>query len=408
MGQAFPGEHLRCLADVVVPCSCARSSPEAELAGAHLLDFHNDRKLHPWRRGGALTASEEQAKLQYCCGSAVRIREAVFCDDAGLMAQELDAAGNNMLVSSDVHGLCDVDEDGLECGELFGALCMTGASGDLRAVYGDKHASKRHATSRAGLTLVDERNYVAGPKFPNDADGEAVAPSQEEAPQIAAHPTLKVPPDLLRFHDLGSSRAFEYLADRSTALRTADGISVSNEQERLRTIVKPFILAMLDGVQVKLHLGQELSAASIPPSNGFVDGRTRAPAIAMPGDYLDAVVSLSADFTILLITGNVRGHTRSVPMRSVHSVRPRMHGEDRECDVVLWLAENQFLCFKFDCQEQSSYFGACMRLLVKASRCGQRSRSGSAGSTRDSVVSTAATIVNCEEVASARSSARAS
>lgn len=161
---------------------------------------------------------------------------------------------------------------------------------------------------------------------------------------------LCVPPD------------FKLLEYNWTAPSEAQKDMSQEQMVRLHSCLKLFIRAMLVGVFLQLRLDAE--------------DRVGRGGIGNPmGQNIDAVAMLNKGLsTMILSTGAVQ---RTVPLESIRWVRPP--GEDgggvtwfvpseRGQMVVLRLAGNCFLRFRFGQQEQAAYFGTCMRLLLKASK----------------------------------------
>lgn len=133
-----------------------------------------------------------------------------------------------------------------------------------------------------------------------------------------------------------------------------------SDEARLGACLKAFVSSMLGGVTTQLQL--EAAEAEQPlQSHGW--------------HAIDAVVRLSQDLTVLNISAT--GSERSVPIRSIRSVRPpvRVFGglswfqpSDRELMVILSLAGGRFVRLRFDQKDQAAYFGTCVRVLVKVSR----------------------------------------
>merc|ERR1712194_81305 len=95
---------------------------------------------------------------------------------------------------------------------------------------------------------------------------------------------------------------------------------------------------------------------------------------AKAGQNQDAIISLSQDLALLLL--DVGGLEKSVTLRSVRWVRPPDEDKskswflpsDKDNMVVLRLVGGRFVRLRFTKKDQASYFGTCMRLLVKAAR----------------------------------------
>jgi len=224
------------------------------------------------------------------------------------------------------------DGGGLECGDVWSAVCSNSVGG-------------QESRDHHGVMLRD------GPGF---IDIYSSSPEGEVVPYAPPMP-LAVPQEFKRV---------EYKWGQPSS---AQSQPTPQQQERLRTCLKPFVRSMLTGVLVQLRLdAQELEGTS-------------------EAQNIDAVLSLTQDLHLLLIS--VGGVERSVPMRSVRCVRPperskqgRSWFQPKEQDhfVVLRLEGGRFVRLRFEEHDQAAYFGTCIRLLVKAAHTGSQDKAGGA------------------------------
>jgi hypothetical protein len=212
-------------------------------------------------------------------------------------------------IGTDMMSLLDVNEDGrVNCGEVWSAICLTNSAIE---------------SEREGPGCEDS-GMLNGCRDDAEVDG----------------------------GDLQVPSKFEDISYDWTAPSASQPALSQSQQEVLQSCMKPFIQTMLIGVMVRLRL-EPGEAPNGDPS----------------GQSIDAMVSLSEDFSILFIAAG--GAQRSVPIKAVSVVRPPEKCDDSEKCVDLLLIGDRFVRFNFDTEAQAKFFGTCMRLLVKASRSGK-------------------------------------
>jgi len=348
MGQASAvvKEHVQCLAAVAnpFPCACSVSARgEGEFAGDYMKQFAD---LTPRTRRGArsdhsLVLEGHHKTNLHCC---VSIAKTFGCHDSGLVNPSLNRPFKTNLVA-----LMDVDEDGMEWGEICNAVFMTRAVGAESTDHNDEFENLRHGRvgGRGAMQVQEGPSYI-------DVHNKL---SDEEVAAFEPIVGLKVPSN---FRECG----YDWRADRGSSTASEE------QQELIREIVKPFIRDMMGGVLVKLQLDDAGDGASEgSASSRSCDSADLSTAL---GRYLDVKVYFSENLEVLLVVAKKSGIERSVPLRGVRWVRPI--GEegvgvpDRELCVKMRLAGGRYLTYKFDTEEQVAYFGACMRILVKAAR----------------------------------------
>jgi len=229
---------------------------------------------------------------------------------------------------TDLRSLTDVDGDGVECGEIWNAVCMTSIVG-------------QESRDHHGVMLQDG---------PNASGGDSSLPEGEVVTYLPPMP-LGVP---LEFHRV------EYKWAQPSS---AQSKPTHQQEERLGKCLKKFVHAMLTGVLVQLRLDAQEAAGTSEDQN------------------IHAVLHLSQDLNLLLIS--VGGMERSVPMTSIRWARPpekedKGHSwfqpQEQDHFVVLRLAGGRFVRICFEEQNQAAFFGTCIRLLIKAAHAGSQDK----------------------------------
>jgi len=141
-----------------------------------------------------------------------------------------------------------------------------------------------------------------------------------------------------------------------SAPSSSQAIWEAEEINDLKDCLTAFVEAMLRGVIVQLRVDDE-ELDELPA-----------------GRNLHAIVAFTSSLQDLVIATG--GLERGVPMNCIRWVRPLEKGRrtrswfpanDRRKMVLIGLAGDCFLRFRFEYEEQAAYFGTCMRLLAKAS-----------------------------------------
>lgn len=350
MGQtaAIAQEHFQCLATTAnpFPLMCSYAAKEGGEFGNEYLQHYADHvEPHP-RRGARSDHSRilehhETQKL-HCC---VSIPKTFGCQDSGLVNPSLNRPFKTSFIA-----LMDVDEDGMECGEIFNAVFMTRTVGEESQDHNDEFENLRHGRvgARGAMQVEEGPSYI-------DIDNKL---SEEEVAAFAPISELSVP-------DAFCECGYDWLAERSSSTASEE------QQALLRGIVKPFICDMMRGVLMKLQLDTDNAASEGSDTSRSDASESSSMFGCARGKYIDVEVFFSENLELLLVVAKKNGIERSVPMRAVRWVRPIDEDEDipdRELCVKMRLAGGRFLTIKFETQEQVGYFGACMRVLVKAAR----------------------------------------
>lgn len=253
-----------------------------------------------------------------------RYKEPVLLDIGGVAVakeQPLVNPDTGDYFDTDMRSLLDVDGDGIECGEVIRAVCMTTTVGAESQVPG-------------GEVVYEGRDFL-------HIDHSR---TENEVLPVKAAAALVVPPE------------FQEIEYNWAAPSATQATPTAEQQDKLQSCLKPFIRSMLDGVLCQLHLdANEVKNAA--------------------AQDIAAVVCFNQDLELLLVT--VGDAERTVPMRSLRQVRPEEKKEDGsiffslmplepETVVVLRVAGGRLLRFRFEGDEQAAYFGTCMRLMMKA------------------------------------------
>jgi len=237
--------------------------------------------------------------------------------------RELVAATGHKPFKTDFCSLIAPQGEGIEFGEVCRAICVT-AEGKSDGLPDPESGCQ----VREGYNYLDVNHRIV--------DGE-----------VTFHhgvAMLSVPPEFRQVK-------YDWSAPSNAQLRPSP-----EQQAKLERCLKPFVSKMLTGVAAQLRLDSDEMVG------------------AKAGQNLDAIISLSQDLALLLL--DVGGLEKSVTLRSVRWVRPPDEDKskswflpsDKDNMVVLRLVGGRFVRLRFTKKDQASYFGTCMRLLVKAAR----------------------------------------